>query len=58
MLDSKRSNTLALYAFLQQLKLHAFNYAIITYGYFDIRGWDKDHSTQNETAIPNIYKVC
>ena len=28
---------------------------IITYGYFNIWGWDKDHSTQNETAIPNIY---
>ena len=24
------------------------------YGYFNIQGWDKDYSTQNETAIPNI----
>ena len=44
-----------MYVFLRRLKLHAFNYAIITYGYFNIWGWDKDHSTQNETAIPNIY---
>ena len=54
-LDSKRSNTLALYVFLRRLKLHAFNYTIISYGYFNIRRWDKDHSTHNETAIPNIY---
>ena len=58
MLDSKRSNTLALYAFLRRLKLQAFNYTIITYGYFNIREWDKDHSTQNETVIPNVYKFC
>ena len=35
-LDSKKSNTLALYTFLQRLILHVFNYAIITYGYFNI----------------------
>ena len=32
-LDSKRSNTLALYGFLWLLKLHVFNYKIVTYGY-------------------------
>ena len=31
---------------------------IITYGYFNLQGWDKDHSTQNETAIPNIYSFA
>ena len=47
-----------MYAFLRRFKLHAFNYTIITYGYFNIQGWDIDQSTQNETAIPNIYKFC
>ena len=32
---------LALCALLRRLKLHTFNYTIITYGYFNIRGWDK-----------------
>ena len=54
-LDSKRSNTLALYAFLRQIKLHIFNYMIITYGDFNIRRWDKDQCTQNETVIPKIH---
>ena len=45
---------LALCALLRRLKLHTFNYTIITYGYFNIRGWDKNYSTQNEMAIPNI----
>ena len=49
-------NALALYAFLWQLKLQLFNYTIITYGYFYIRRWDKDHSTQNEMAIPIIHE--
>ena len=30
---------------------------IITYGYFNLRGWEKDHSTQNETAIPYISRL-
>ena len=54
--DSKRSNTLPLYAFLRRLMLHAFNYTIITYGYFNIRSWDKNHSTQHEMAILIIYR--
>ena len=49
-----RSNALASYAFLRRLKLHAFHYTTITFGYFNLRGWDKDHSTQNEMASPNI----
>ena len=55
-LDSKGSNTLPLYAFLRRLILHALNYTIITYGYFNIRSWDKDHSTQHEMAILIIYR--
>ena len=34
--------------------LHAFNYTSITYGYFNIRSWDKDQSTQHEMAILKI----
>ena len=41
-LDSKRSNTLALHAFLRWLILHVFNYTTITYGYFSIQSWDTD----------------
>ena len=47
---------LALYAFLWQLMLHAFNYTIITYAYFNIQSWDKDHSTQHDMAILIIYR--
>ena len=36
--------------------LHAFNYTNITYGYFIIRSWDKDQSTQNEMVILIIYR--
>ena len=50
MLDSKRTNILPLYVFLGRLMLHTFDYTIITYGYFNIRSWDKDHSTQHEMA--------
>ena len=35
-LDSERGNTLPLYALLQQLILHAFNYTAVTYGYFSL----------------------
>ena len=41
---------------LRRLVLHVFNYTIITYGYFNIRSWDKDHSTQYETAILIVYR--
>ena len=47
---------ISLYAFLRRLKLHVFNYTIVTYGYVSIRRWDKHHSTQNEMAILIIYK--
>ena len=57
-IDSKRSNTLALYAFLRRLILHVFNYTIITYRYFNIQSWDKDHSTQHEMAIPIMFECC
>ena len=40
------------------IKLHIFDYTIITYRYFNIQRWDKHHSTQNETAILIIYKFC
>ena len=39
-----------------RLMLHAFNYTIITYEYFDIWSWDKDDSTQHEMAIIMIYR--
>ena len=56
MLDSKRSNTPALYTFLRRLKLHAFNYTAVTYAYFSLRSWDTDHCTQDETAILMMYR--
>ena len=40
-------------SFLLWLILHAFNYTIITCGYFNIQSWDKDYSTQHEMVIPN-----
>ena len=55
-LNSKRRNTLALYAFPTVIKLHVFDYMIITYGYFNIWSWNKDHATQHEMAIPIIYR--
>ena len=42
--DSKRNNTLALYVFLWQLKLYAFHYTVITYGYFN--AWSRDKTIQ------------
>ena len=36
--------------------LHKFNYTIITYGYFNIWSWDKNHSTLHEMAILIIYR--
>ena len=47
---------ISLYAFLQRLILHNINYTIITYGYVNIRSWDKHHSTQYEMAILIIYR--
>ena len=29
---------------------------IITYGYFNIQSWDKDHSTQYEMTILNFFE--
>ena len=41
-IDSKKSN---IFAILQQIILHVFNYMIISYGYFNIQSWENDHST-------------
>ena len=47
-----------MYAFLWQLILHIFNYTIITYGYFNIQSWDKNHATQYEMVVPlKTYKL-
>ena len=35
--------------------MHAFNYTIITYGYFSLRSWNKDHCVQDKLANPFIY---
>ena len=35
--------------------MHAFNYTIITYGYFNLQSWNKDHRVQNKLANPFIY---
>ena len=51
-LASKRSNTLALYAFLRQLTLHVLNYLTIAHRYSNIQSWD--HSTQYECS--NIHR--
>ena len=57
-LDSKKSNTLIYtYVFLRRLILHTFNYMVVTYGYFSLWSWDKDHCTQNELAIVIMYKL-
>ena len=45
-----------LQAFLRQLILCVFYYTIITYGYFYVGSWDKDHSTQHEMAISIMYR--
>ena len=52
-LDNKRSNTLALYAFLRWLILHVFNY---TYGNFNLQSWDNYHSTPYEMAILGFFE--
>ena len=55
-LDNKRSNTLALYAFLRQLILQVFIYIIITYGWFNIQSWNKDHLNHYEMVIPRFIR--
>ena len=55
-LDSERSNTVGLYAFLRRLILHVFNYTVVTYEYFNLRSWDKEHCTQDELAILMMHK--
>ena len=41
-----------LYAFLRWLKLHKFDYTIITYRYFSLRSWNKDHHPLIYNFIP------
>ena len=50
-LDSETSNTLA-YMHSYRLTLHAFNYMVLTYGYFSLQIWDNDYCPQNELVIP------
>ena len=46
-LDSKRSNTLAIYTHsIKWLVLYVFNYTIMSYEYCNIWSWDNNHSTQ------------
>ena len=47
---------ISLYAFLQRLILHAFNYTVVTYEYFSLRSSDKNHCSHNEIPIPVMYK--
>ena len=47
---------ISLYAILQRLILHAFNYTAVTYGCFSLRSLDKNQCPQNELAIPMMYK--
>ena len=72
--DNKRSNKLALYAFLWWLKLHVSNYTIITYGYYNIQGWEKtvelsmkwwvyklfvaDEKLKIQNTIQSFYSTC
>ena len=44
-----------MHAFLQPLILHTFNYTVVTYQYFSLHSWDKDHSPQIELAILDLY---
>ena len=39
-----------------RLILHTFNYMVLTYGYFGLRSWDNDDSSQNEVAILGFFK--
>ena len=56
-LDSERSNTLVCtHSYAWRLILHAFNYTVVTYGYFSLRRWDKNHCTQDELAILMMHK--
>ena len=50
------NETTSLYAFLKRLILHAFNYMVLTYGYFSLQSWGNDHSSQNELATPGFFK--
>ena len=47
-----------MYAFLQRLILHAINYTVVTYEYFSIQSWDKNHYTQDELAILMMHEFC
>ena len=53
-LDSKTNNTLVLYTFLRRLILAPCT--VVTYGYFSLWNWDKDHCNQNELAILMMWK--
>ena len=55
-LNKKVITVIILYAFLWRLKIHTFNYMIITCGYFGLRRWNKNHRAQDELVNPFIYK--
>ena len=44
-------------AFLTQLKVHVFNYMIITYKCRSIQSLDRDHLTQHKMAIPGFFTI-
>ena len=38
------------------INIHTFNYMVVTYGYFSLRSYDKDHCTKDELVILMIHK--
>ena len=55
-LDNKRSNTLALHAFLQRFILSSFYHASVMYGYSSSWSWGKKDCTKNKLMIQMMCK--
>ena len=47
----KRSNTLYMHQVVYILKVININHTVVTYEYFSLQRWDKDHCIQSELAI-------
>ena len=57
-MERERSNTLGSHMLPWQLKLHTFDYTVITYEQFSSQSWNKQHYTQDDNGHCNNVQVC
>ena len=57
-MERERSNVLGLHVLPWQLKLHTFDYTVITYEQFSSQSWNKQHYTQDDNGHCNDAQVC